>query len=101
MVRHRTLVDVLSEYEAKGFTGQLRAREGGVVECGACGGECDAGDLKVHSYQRLEGASDPADMMLVVAATCPACGEQGTLVLTYGPMAPPEDTEVEARLALG
>lgn len=96
----RNLVDVLTDYEGRGFTGQLRARLGGVVECDACNTECDAAALKVRSYERLEGASDPADMMLVVAASCPGCGERGTLVLTYGPMAPDEDAEVEALLTL-
>lgn len=96
----RNLVDVLDDYEARGFTAQFRARAGGVVECNRCNGECDAGTLVVDAFERLEGASDPADMMLVVAASCPACGERGTLVLTYGPLAPPEDTEVEARLRL-
>lgn len=96
----RSLIDVLTEYENRGFRCQFRARPGGVVECDACNTECDAADLKVAAYARLEGASDPADMMLVVAASCPGCGEQGTLVLVYGPMAPEEDSEVEARLRL-
>lgn len=96
----RSLVDVLTDYEARGFRGQFRARVGGVVECDACNTECDAAELEVRFYERLEGVSDPADMMLVVAASCPKCGEDGTLVLTYGPMAPQEDTEVEALLKL-
>lgn len=96
----RSLVDVLTAYEERGFRGQFRARAGGVVECDACASECDAGDLEVDDYTRLEGASDPADMMLVAAARCPTCGDEGTLVLTYGPMAPPEDSEVEALLQL-
>lgn len=94
----RTLADVLADFEARGFRSQFRARPGGVVECNVCGTQIDAGTLKVDAFERLEGASDPADMLLVVAATCPPCGEQGTLVLTYGPMAPPEDVEVETRL---
>lgn len=96
----RTLIDVISGFEAKGFTSQFRARAGGVVECSACGETVDAAALEIADSARLEGVSDPADMMLIVAASCPGCGERGTLVLTYGPMAPQEDTEVEARLSL-
>ena len=96
----RTLLDVLNEFEERGYRAQLRARPGGVVECDACSSEGDAAGLDVAAYERLEGASDPADMMLVVAARCPSCEEAGTLVLTYGPMAPAEDSEVEARLEL-
>ena len=31
-----------------------------------------------------EGASDPADMVMVVPLTCPVCATTGTLVLHYG-----------------
>lgn len=94
----RTLVDVLRGLEERGFAGQLRALAGGRVECESCHESFDAGELEVAAIERLEGASDPADMILVAGATCPRCGSQGTLVLTYGPMAPPEDASVEERL---
>jgi hypothetical protein len=43
---------------------------------------------------RLEGASDPADMLAAVAATCPTCGTRGVLVANYGPEAMIEDADV-------
>ena len=42
----------------------------------------------------LEGASDPDDMILVIAASCPVCSTGGTVVLGYGPNASPEDADL-------
>jgi hypothetical protein len=42
----------------------------------------------------VEGASDPADMLAVVALVCPICKTHGTLVVGYGPEAGPDDAEV-------
>jgi len=93
-------MDVLDAFEARGYLGQFRPDEGGLVECETCEQRFDASQLVVGGYERLEGASDPGDMMLVVAGTCPRCSTKGTAVLTYGPMAPRADAEVEARLVL-
>jgi hypothetical protein len=49
----------------------------------------------------LEGASDPDDMMTVIAARCPHCGVAGTLVLGYGPNASPEHVAVSRALGDG
>ena len=49
---------------------------------------------------RLEGASDPADMSLVVPLDCPDCGARGVLVLRYGPEASMEEADVLAVLDL-
>lgn len=40
----------------------------------------------MHSHRRLEGASDPDDMVAIVAISCPVCATQGTLSPQYGPM---------------
>jgi hypothetical protein len=48
----------------------------------------------MSSLRRLEGASDPDDMVAIVAITCPNCAAQGTVVLGYGPMATLQDAEV-------
>ena len=42
----------------------------------------------------MEGASDPADMQLVVGATCPSCAATGVLSLHYGPTAGEDDADV-------
>ena len=47
----------------------------------------------------MEGASDPADMITVVATSCPVCGADGTMVLGYGPAASDLDAAVSRALA--
>jgi len=89
-----TILDVLGELEARGFTGQFMPREGGQVECLTCHRLSPADDTVFRHLRRLEGASDPADMLAVVGLACPHCGAQGTAVLGYGPGAAAVDTEV-------
>jgi G6PDH family F420-dependent oxidoreductase len=88
-----TITEVVDELQANGFDGQLRVHEGGRLECLACHTTSDAHDLTVHAVRRLEGASDPADMLLVAAVECPACHRRGTVILGYGPEATIEDAE--------
>jgi hypothetical protein len=94
----RTLRDVLDELTAAGFTAPMRVLPGGIVECLACEHQAPARDHLVERLERLEGASDPADMLAVVAVVCSVCGARGTLVLTYGPEASPDDVDVLAAL---
>ena len=94
-----TLVDVLEQLHAAGWTGDLRTEPDGMVRCPSCDASIPAGELGVIAYRRLEGASDPADMQLVVAATC-ACGGAGVLTLGFGPNADERDADVLADLAL-
>lgn len=89
-----TLTDVLATFEAQGFRGQFVARDGGLVECAHCGEKVPATSYDQCELRRLEGASDPADMLAVVAATCPNCETKGTLVLNYGPESSRADVEV-------
>lgn len=95
---HTTMVDVVSTFEAEGYTGQMAAREGGLVMCYTCRQESPAQDAVLHALRRTEGASDPADMAAVAALDCPNCGAHGTVVLKYGPEASPEENEVLALL---
>ena len=88
------LADLLSGFELEGYRGQMAARPGARILCMACHQESDAEEMEVDGLQRVEGASDPADMLIVAALVCPICGTQGTLVLTYGPEADPDDSEV-------
>jgi hypothetical protein len=89
-----TLTDVLEGYSEAGFTSSFAAQEGGVVRCDTCGSELDPSRIHMHSLRRLEGASDPDDMMAVVALECGACGASGTIVLGYGPAASDSDSDV-------
>ena len=80
-----TLVDVLRGYEADGWTTTFELLEDGSLRCGACGRTISSDAVKVHSLRRLEGASDPDDMLAVIAVTCPHCDSGGVVTLNYGP----------------
>lgn len=89
-----TLMEVLARYQSSGFDTQLAPREGGIVHCFGCGTETPARSLHLVSLRRMEGASDPADMIAVAAVRCPSCGRGGLLTLPYGPEADADDAEV-------
>jgi DNA-directed RNA polymerase subunit RPC12/RpoP len=89
-----TLTSVIAEFEALGFTGQFRAEPDAVVHCFTCGKEFPATQIDASDVRRLEGVSDPADMLLVAPVVCPHCGAPGTLTLNYGPESTLEDAEV-------
>lgn len=74
--------------------GQFRADPDAEVHCFTCSRAFAASSVDASAARRLEGASDPADMLLVVAVTCPHCGASGALTLSYGPEATLEDAEV-------
>ncbi len=93
-----TMAAVLAEFGGRGFTTELWAKPGGRVRCGGCATTSPAADFAVGPQQRLEGASDPDDLQLVVGATCPACGARGVMSLHYGPTASEEDADVLAAL---
>lgn len=93
-----TVVAVLASFEEAGFGPTLFATDDGRVRCTACRADSDPTDLKVEAIRRLEGASDPDDMQAVVAATCPSCDKQGTMVLHYGPGSSAGDADVLMRI---
>lgn len=89
-----TVEAVLAVFAERGFTVELWSKPRGQILCGACQNTSPAGSFVVGLQRRLEGASDPADMQLVVGATCPVCGAQGVLSLHYGPTAGEDDADV-------
>jgi hypothetical protein len=91
-------VAVLESLAADGYPNSLHPAEDGSLRCGACERSSDAEDLRDLQTRRMEGASDPDDMTIVVAARCPECGEGGTVVLGYGPNASAADAAVVVRL---
>lgn len=93
-----TLVAVIDGYRNAGFPTEFWVEEGATVRCDSCQSILDSKRLPVQSQRRLEGASDPADMVVVIATSCPVCGADGTMVMGYGPMASPEDADVLANL---
>ena len=89
-----TLSAVLASYESAGFGAQFAATDEGQVHCYSCGSNTAPSRVELHSLRRLEGASDPADMLAVAAITCPACAVRGVLVLNYGPDTTPGESDV-------
>jgi hypothetical protein len=94
-----SLKEALARFEAQGFTGQMAAREGAKVICFSCRSESPAHDFALLGLIRIEGASDPDDMVAVAALTCPHCGTRGTVALKFGPDATVEDSEVLSELS--
>lgn len=90
-----TLTQALDHLEREGYTGQFIARDAGVIECATCRTKRHASEMTGdHRLLRLEGASDPSDMVAVAALHCSSCDTRGTLVLSYGPEASPEDADI-------
>ncbi|MEO5678272.1 MAG: hypothetical protein ABIS47_01245 [Acidimicrobiales bacterium] len=89
---------VVAAFRQEGYDADLWAKPGGLVLCGACHATSPAGAFAIGLQRRLEGASDPDDMQLVVGVTCPACGARGVLSLQYGPGADPDDADVVVAL---
>ena len=94
----KTIDEVLAGMEADGFGGQMAARPGGAVVCFSCREDSPAAEVSLHALHRIEGASDPDDMLAVAALVCPRCGARATVVLGYGPEADPDESDVLAAL---
>lgn len=92
-----TLLELLSYYEQAGFGGDSFVTEGGLLLCGACSSRVAPDHVSVHSIRRLEGPSDPADAVGVLAVICPVCGSKSTCVLKFGPEATLDEAEVWSR----
>ena len=91
-----TLTEVLAHYAELGFDGNFTITDEGMVRCPACRTEVAPERLVLHGLRRMEGASDPADMLAVLVIECPRCGQRGTAVAHFGP----EATEAEATVLM-
>jgi hypothetical protein len=93
-----TTTEVLREFAERGIDTQFVPGPGaGCLRCTSCASVSTASEFTVIEERRLEGASDPDDLVLVVAASCPVCRAGGAMVLGYGP----EASEVDTELVLG
>jgi hypothetical protein len=95
----QTLASILDALKRAGYEGQFGAHAGATVTCFTCHHISPAADLRVETLRRLEGPSDPADMLVVAPVTCPHCGARGSLVLNYGPESSTEEADVLLALA--
>lgn len=89
-----TLVDALRDAASRGYAGQFVARDDGTVECTACTTASPADAVDVDATERLEGASDAADMLMVAWVRCPECATKGVITLGFGPNASEADAAV-------
>ena len=89
-----TMIDVLEAYAQGGFGSSFVVTDDSRLECVECGAVSLPESVTMSSLRRLEGASDPDDMVAVVAISCPACNARGTAVLGFGPMATVQDSDV-------
>ena len=95
-----TLIGVLQEASSAGFDANFVVEPGATISCPVCETQSSASQLDIANYRRLEGASDAADLMLVVLTTCPSCGARGAITVGYGPNAGENDAELLAALDL-
>ncbi len=65
-------------------TGQFGVLEHAELRCFTCRETFPASTVPADRLTRLEGASDPSDMVVVIPVTCPHCSTSGSLVLNYG-----------------
>ena len=93
MPTDQSLLSVLAALEDEGFVSQFVPRPRGVIRCAEGDHEFSASSAHVDQNRRLEGASDPADMVIVLSFHCPICDRAGTLVLHYGPDASEEEVD--------
>lgn len=89
-----TLSQVLANFAAGGWDGNFGVTDGARIRCPQCRTESSPQDVIVDRFRRMEGASDPADMLAVVALECPECSTKGVVILNYGPTAEIESSEV-------
>jgi hypothetical protein len=87
------LLEVLTELEGAGYLSQFQVAEDG-VRCLTCRSVFSTAAIDADRMVRLEGASDPADMLAVLPVQCPVCAAMGTLVCNYGPESTVEDAEL-------
>jgi len=95
-----TLLEILDGLRDQGYRNSFSSRDGGELACSSCGTTCSPERLHIDWVRRLEGASDPDDEMIVVAAACRDCGGLGVAVLGFGPSASAPDADVVGRLAV-
>ena len=95
-----TISGAVSSLDEEGFDGQFVPEESASLACSQCGASIAAERLDVRYRRRFEGASDPDDMAMMIAAVCPACGAGGTFVLGYGINASDLDADITSRLVV-
>lgn len=90
-----SLQEVLAAARRHGATTDMSSTPDGLVRCGSCAANSQPEHMARDWVHRLEGTSDPDEMLTASAVRCPHCGATGVLVLPFGPLA----DEVEANIS--
>lgn len=85
---------VIEQMAAGEEQGQFQTGKGATILCLTCRNRFGAESQHADDVARLEGASDPSDMAMLVPVRCPHCSTAGTLVLRYGPEASADEAEL-------
>jgi hypothetical protein len=93
-----TLLEVVEAAKQRGLRAEFTVAADALVHCSACGHDASPDTLSREWMHRLEGTSDPDELLTVSAVTCPACGAKGLLVLPFGPAADAREGDVARRL---
>lgn len=97
---HETMSAVLKDWADDGVTASFRpGDEPATIRCPVCETTSPAADFEVIHERRLEGASDPDDMVLGIAARCPVCHISGAIVLGFGSESSGADSDIVAVLS--
>lgn len=90
---------IVDELARLGYATSLRPRgDDASLFCPNCGNASQMNRFDDVWATRLEGESDPDDMVLVVAARCPVCHDGGSIVLGFGPAGSAEDAAIVAQV---
>jgi ribosomal protein S27AE len=96
------LADLLAAADADGFEFEFDVADDPApadhLRCPRCGAVRSASWFVRVWSRRLEGASDPADMLHVSALRCPDCGASGVLIAPFGPGASARQSAVLSSL---
>jgi len=89
-----TLHDLLEAARSDGFDADINVdstpagdADHPLLHCSRCDGRRNAAEFERRWSRRLEGSSDPADLLHVSGLVCPNCHGCGVLVLPFGPAA--------------
>ncbi|MEK6975971.1 MAG: hypothetical protein AABY18_06485 [Candidatus Thermoplasmatota archaeon] len=91
-----TLFDIVEAYRRRGLATPFAVRPAGHVLCGSCRRENPAGLVRLLALDRPAHEVAPGERLAVAALQCTSCDVRGTLPLTYGPCAAPDEDLVFA-----
>lgn len=93
------VASVLRHFAEEGYRTDLRpGTTPGTLVCCACKATSPVQSFEDVVQRRMEGASDPDDMVMVVAARCPECRAGGTVVVGFGPNSAEADADIVVAL---